>query len=151
MNRRTFLGAVTIIAVRTQLLDAQATGARTNEEEVRQAEKDRFGAMLKSDIAALDKLLAPELSYTHGDARVVDKKGFISDFRTGALKYVSIEPNETNVHVYGNVAVVTGGAAMEIVQNGTPAKIKIRFTNAHVKRNGSWQMVAWQATRIPQP
>jgi hypothetical protein len=64
---------------------------------------------------------------------------------------VTIEPNEVSVRVYGTVALVTGGAAMHVVQNGADAHIRIRYTNAHVKRNGSWQMVAWQATRIPQP
>jgi hypothetical protein len=35
------------------------------------------------------------------------------------------------------------------VNKGAPAKIRIRYTNTQVKKNGSWQMVAWQATRLP--
>ncbi len=127
---------------------SQAPGA---EEQVRQAEHARFAAMIKADTAALDKLLAPELIYTHGDARRIDKAAFISDFKTGAFKYLTIDPKEINVKVYGDVAVVAGAAAMQIVNNGAPASIQIRYTNVHVKRNGAWQMVAWQATRIAQP
>jgi len=129
-------------------LHAQAPSA---EEQVRQAERARFAAMVKADTAALDKLLAPDLVYTHGDARRIDKAAFISDFKTGAFKYVTIDPKEINVKVYGDVAVVAGAAAMQIVNNGAPASIQIRYTNVHVKRNGAWQMVAWQATRIAQP
>jgi ketosteroid isomerase-like protein len=126
-----------------------ATAPRKTEEEVRQAEKDRFAAMVKADVGALDKLLAPDLSYTHGDARVLDKAGFIADFKSGAFKYASIELNEMNVRVFGDVAVVTGGAAMHVIQNGADAHIKIRYTDVHVRHNGLWQMVAWEATRMP--
>ena len=105
--------------------------------------------MIRADAGTLDKLLAPELTYTHGDARVVDKAVFLAELKSGDFKYVSIEPNDLKVRVYGNTAVVTGGAGMQIVNKGAPATIRIRYTNTQVKRNGSWQMVAWQATRLP--
>jgi len=154
MNRRVLLrslGALFLTpAAATELLAGQApANPRKIEDDVRQAEKDRFAAMVKADVGALDKLLASDLTYTHGDARVLDKAGFIADFKSGAFKYASIEPNEMNVRVFGDVAVVTGGAAMHVIQNGTDAQIKIRYTDVHVRRNGSWQMVAWEATRMP--
>lgn len=151
MNRRKLFCFAAMVTVAIGLSAGQAAPARKDEDAVRQAERARFTAMVKADVAALDKLLAPELTYTHGDARVIDKAGFISDFKTGAFKYVTIEPNEMSVRVYGTVAIVTGGAAMHVVQNGKDAHIRIRYTNAHVNRGGAWQMVAWQATRLPQP
>jgi hypothetical protein len=119
------------------------------EGDVRQAERDRFAAMVKADVGALDKLLAPELSYTHSNAQVQDKGGFIADIKSGNIKYLSIEPNDVNVIVFGNTAVVTGGAAVHVLQNGTDLTIKIRYTNTQINRTGSWQMVAWEATRLP--
>jgi Domain of unknown function (DUF4440) len=150
MNRRIFLSVAAMTAVADRLFAGQAAAGK-EEENVRQAERARFAAMVKADVGALDKLLAPELIYTHGDARRIDKAAFISDFKTGAFKYVTIEPSEMNVRVYGDVAVVTGAAAMHVVQDGKDAHIRIRYTNTHVRRGGAWQMVAWQATRIPQP
>jgi ketosteroid isomerase-like protein len=154
MDRRVFLSLGSLIAspmLADNLFGQTARGpASKAEDEVRRAEQERFAAMLKADVGALDRLLGADLTYTHGDARVIDKAAFISDFKTGAFKYVTIEPNEMMVRVFGDVAVVTGGAAMHVVNNGTPANIKIRYTDVHVKRNGSWQMVAWEATRLPQ-
>ena len=132
-------------------MTSSRVSGQSAEEQVRQAERARFAAMVKADIPALDKLLAPDLVYTHGDARRIDKAAFISDFKTGAFKYVSIDPKEISVKVYGDVAVVAGAAAMQIVNNGAPASIQIRYTNVQVRRSGAWQMVAWQATRIAQP
>ena len=74
--------------------------------------------------------------YTHGDGRVIGKAAFIADFKTGAFKYTTIEPNDMTVRVFGDVAVVTGGAGMHVVNNGVPADIKIRYTDVHVRRNG---------------
>jgi ketosteroid isomerase-like protein len=142
---------VLICGVLLAAATSSRVAAQSAEEEVRQAERARFAAMVKADIGALDKLLAPDLIYTHGDARRIDKAAFISDFKTGAFKYVKIDPTEITVRVHGDVAIVAGAAGMDIVNNGAPASIQIRYTNVHVKRNGAWQMVAWQATRIAQP
>ena len=128
---------------------AVATATMKAEQDVRQAERERFAAMVKADVGALGNLLAPELSYTHSNAQVQDKGGFIGDIKSGAIKYLSIDPSDTSVHVFGNAAVVTGAAAVHVIQNGTDLNIKIRYTNTQVNRNGSWQMVAWEATRLP--
>ena len=156
MNRRVFVSLALLMttAAGSTLFAGQAApaGGATSKDEaaVRKAESDRFAAMLKADVVTLDKLLAPDLTYTHGDSRVIDKAQFLSDFKTGAFKYVTIEPNDIKVRIFGDTAVVTGGAGMHVVSNGADANIKIRYTDVHVKRNGAWQMVAWEATRVPQ-
>jgi hypothetical protein len=119
------------------------------EQEVQKAEKDRFEAMVKADAGALDRLLAPELSYTHSNAQIQDKPGFIADIRGKAIRYLKIEPTDVHVMVVGTTAVVTGGAAVHVIQNGNDLNIKIRYTDVHINRRGEWQMIAWQATRLP--
>lgn len=128
---------------------ALATEAAKAEQEIQKAEKDRFDAMVKGDAGALEKLLGPELSYTHSNAQVQDRGGFIGDIRSKAIRYLSIEPTDIHVTVFGTTAVVTGAAAVHVMQNGNDLTIKIRYTNMHVNRRGEWQMVAWQATRVP--
>lgn len=126
-----------------------AQGSNAAEQAVLQAEKDRFAAMQKADAAALEKLLAAELSYTHSNASVQDKVAFIGDIKSGAIKYLMIEPTDMKARIFGTMAIVTGGASVHIIQNGNDLTFKIRYTNAHVNRGGAWQMVAWQATRLP--
>ena len=119
------------------------------EQAVLQAEKDRFTAMQKADAAALEKLLAAELSYTHSNAQVQDKAAFISDIKTGKIKYLTVDASDMKARIFGDMAIVTGGATVHVIQNGNDLSFKIRYTNAHINRGGSWQMVAWQATRLP--
>ncbi len=142
-------GPVLMAQTKTAGAPNAAKGSDAAEEAVLKAERDRFAAMHNADAAALEKLLAPELSYTHSNAAVQDKAAFIGDIKSGAIKYVSIEPSDMKAKIFGNMAVVTGGAAVHVIQNGNDLTFKIRYTNVHINRNGAWQMVAWEATRVP--
>ena len=149
--RRTFVKAATVVALVLSmpvLVPAQAKGA---EQQVLQGEKDRFAAMIKSDAATLDKLIAEDVTYTHGSARLVSKADFIGELTSGVFKYLTITPDEKEwkVRVLGNVAIVNGAAGMRVVDHGNDQTIRIRYTNVQVNRGGRWQMVAWQATRLP--
>jgi hypothetical protein len=144
---------VMTVAVALPAFVRAQTGAHgKGEQQVLQAEKDRFAAMLKADDAALNKLLADELTYTHSNANMQTKPQFVADIKSGAIKYVSIVPSESDwkVRIYGNVAIVSGVAAVNVIDHGSNLKFKIRYTNDHINRAGSWQMVNWQSTRFPQ-
>ncbi len=49
----------------------------------------------------------------------------------------------------GDTVVLTGIARIKVVSNGTPNAFGVRFTDVYARRNGSWQMVTWQSTRLP--
>ena len=127
----------------------QSQGAGGAEAAVLKANADRFTAMQKADVAALEKLLGPELSYTHTSGVVQTKDQFIGDIKSGAIKYLSVDVSDTKVMIFGSTAVVTGGASVHIILNGNDMSFKLRYTNVHVNRGGAWQMVAWEATRLP--
>jgi Domain of unknown function (DUF4440) len=149
-RRRTVAGVAVMVTAAAMTLAAaarQAGGAA--EQAVLQAENDRFAAMKKADAAALEKLLAPELSYTHSNASVQDKAAFISDIKSGRIKYLTIDAADMKARIFGSMAIVTGGATVHVIQNGNDLNIKIRYTDVHINRGGSWQMVAWQSTRLP--
>jgi ketosteroid isomerase-like protein len=121
------------------------------EQQVLQAEKDRFAAMIKGDRPALEKLLADDLTYTHSSALFESKEQFIKSVTSGNIDYVSIVPSESDwkVRVNGNTAIVNGVAAVNVIDTGKDLKIKIRYTTILTNRGGSWQLQAWQATRFP--
>ena len=117
-----------------------------------EAATDRFAAMVKADRAALDKVLADDLTYTHTTALFQTKEEFIKSVTSGTIDYVSIVPSETDwkVRVEGQVAFVNGVAAINVVDKGTDLKIKVRFSTVHRNQGGRWLLASWQATRFPQ-
>jgi hypothetical protein len=118
------------------------------EQQVLQAEKDRFAAMVKGDRAALEKLLADDLTYTHSTALFENKEQFIKSVTSGNIDYVSIVPAESDwkVRINGNTAIVNGVAAVNVIDKGNDRKIKLRYTTVHANRGGAWQLQAWQST-----
>ena len=143
------IGLLAALTIAASANGPQAGAGSADEQAVLKADNARFAAMIKADAAALEKLLADELSYTHSNAAVQDKAAFISDIKTGKIKYLTVEPTDQKVRVFGTTAIVTGGASVHVVQNGNDLTFKIRYTNTHLNRGGAWQMVAWQATRLP--
>ena len=121
------------------------------EQQVLQAEKDRFAAMVKGDRAALEKLLADDLTYTHSTALLENKEQFLKSVTSGNIDYVSIVPNEADwkIRVNGNTAIVNGVAAVNVIDTGKDRKIRIRFTTVQANRGGAWQLQAWQSTVVP--
>ena len=140
-----------LFAVMLALAPVMSAQTGKSDQEVLQAEKDRFAAMVKGDRAALQKLLADDLTYTHSSALFESKEQFIKSVTSGTIDYVSIVPSESDwkVRVDGNTAIVNGVAAVNVIDTGKDLKIKIRYTTIHTKRSGSWQLQAWQATRFP--
>ena len=120
------------------------------------AEKDVLAAMdawkqatIKKDGAALDKLLHPDLTYSHSSAMTQTKADVIKAVTTGKATVEDITFSDTTVRVYGNTALVKG--KVDIVNNtdgkSTPAHLNI--LHVWIKGPHSWQMVARQATRLP--
>ena len=122
-----------------------------SEPDVRTLDARRFDAMVKGDTAALDGLLADDLVYTHASGKVDSKASFLDDIKTGQLRYKVIRPEDPKLSVYGDTAVATGLAAVEVNNHGQELNMKLRYTDVWVNRGGKWQMVAWQATRLPNP
>ena len=121
------------------------------EQQVLQAEKERFAAMIKGDRGALEKLLADDLTYIHSTALLQTKDEFIKSVLAGNIDYVSIVPSESDskVRVNGNSAIATGLAAVNVIDNGKDRKIRIRYTTVYANRGGAWLLQAWQSTVIP--
>jgi hypothetical protein len=70
-------------------------------------------------------------------------------FRSGSTVYTGCEPSDVKAQDFGETVVLTGIAQIKVVSNGTPNAFGVRFTDVYAKRNGRWQMVTWQSTRLP--
>jgi ketosteroid isomerase-like protein len=112
-------------------------------------DKKRMQAMAKKDVATLEAVLADDLIYTHSSARLDTKRSLIDAMASGATVYTGVEPSDVKAQDLGDTVVLTGIAQIKVVSNGTPNAFGVRFTDVYAKRNGSWQMVTWQSTRLP--
>jgi ketosteroid isomerase-like protein len=144
--------ALTCVLPTTAPAQSGAAAGGKVEQQVLQAEKDRFAAMIKGDKDALTKLLAEDLTYTHTNTLFETKAQFIASVTSGKIDYVSVVPSESDwkVRVYGDIALVNGVGDVNVVDSGKDLKFRIRYTTVHRNSGGQWQLLAWQATRFPQ-
>ena len=119
------------------------------EGEVLRADDRRFEAMRKGDWAALDAALADDLTYVHSTARLESKTEHIANLRAGKPHYRGIAPRERTVRVHGAIGVVNGVSEMHVERDGKEQRFTVRYLAVYAKSGESWQMIAWQSTRVP--
>jgi ketosteroid isomerase-like protein len=103
---------------------------------------------VRGDTAKVGHILADgwELIATNGE--VVTKEAYLMLFKTGAVAFESSESADVKVRVYGDAAVVTGQSIIKGKYKGVAFISDDRWTDVFVKKNGRWQCVATQVTRI---
>jgi ketosteroid isomerase-like protein len=119
------------------------------EDDVKQAEKDFSAALTKGDFAAMDRLLASELSYTHSTGKVDTKTSYLASLKSGTQKYQAVDYEDIQAKVYGNTALIFAVAQIKSETAGKPSGSHLRFLRVYVKKNGHWQMVAHESTKLP--
>ena len=103
-------------------------------------------ALLSADTGTLDTILVDSYVDTDDSGSRTDKAGVLAALRSGDLKLTSIKLLETDVHQYGDCAVLTGASAQSGMFQGQPIAPKILFTAILVSQNGEWKAAAAHRT-----
>ncbi len=139
---------VVVISLVCLLPLAKAQTAGDGEREIRELETQRFQAMERVDVAALNRILSDDLIYTHASGLQQTKAEVIGVLGSGDMKYESITPDKVRVRIFKETAVVTGRASIKIKAGGEEQSFRICYLDVYVKQDGRWQMVAWQSSRV---
>ncbi|HBY59103.1 MAG TPA: hypothetical protein DEH78_04735 [Solibacterales bacterium] len=130
-----------------------AAGASDPKEAVMQAERDWGASVVNRDVTLLDKVLAKELVYTHSDGRRDSKDSYIQSIKTGTQKYSAVKHLAMEVKFVGkDLALLNCEAAVSAESQGRKFDgLKMVILHVYVLRDGRWQMVAHQSSRLPTP
>lgn len=118
--------------------------AATAEDEVKAAHQAYVDAALKGDAAALDKLFADGLQYSHSNTLLENKAQAIAALVKSKGRF---EVHEQTVHVYGKTATIRARVTAHNANGQTP----LTMLQVWVKNGKQWQMVERHTTRIPAP
>ena len=113
---------------------------------IRKQIDDFAAAVIKKDIAALDRMIADTVTYSHSNGKLETKVEALAAFKVA--KYEKWEYKEQQMQFFGNTALVRGD--VEVLNTASnPAPIKLNLLQVWVKGSKGWQLVARQATRLP--
>lgn len=105
-------------------------------------------AEVQHDARAMSMLLAETFEYTDSDGRFMDKSQWLNLVTKGVDQYDQLGDTGIEVHLYGDVAIVTG-AYRERIKSKKAAVVRGgRFTDIWLQQNGQWKCIASQATLI---
>ena len=118
--------------------------------EVTQREKEWREAWVRSDATTLDRLHAEDYFSINNIGQRSTKAQVMADVRAGLFKYESMEHKDVVLRVYGDVVIVNGLTINKGHRGERDVSGEFSFTRVYVKRNGLWQAVLAQYTRLAQ-
>ena len=137
--------ALIVAILATQLcLSLLAQTDAAAEGEVRQLITDLVNAELKPSASELNKFFVEEFAATNAQGAVLSKNAVIAALTSGRLRFKSYELERVDVQIHGNVAVIR---STEKIESNTGAG-QFRHLRVAVRRDGRWQLIATQMTRV---
>lgn len=121
----------------------------STENEILAAEDALSQAMLDSNVAQLDRLLADELIFTNHLGQCLGKQDDLQAHRSGLLHIDRIETQERQVKLLQGDAMVFAKVAIFGTYAGEPANGTFRFTRVWQRKdNHDWQVVAAHSSLV---
>jgi ketosteroid isomerase-like protein len=151
MKRFLVIFGVLVLGLIAPALTLGESGNAQAKQQVRELCNALNQALLKADIATLDKIFADEFIIVRPNGMVANKAVAIKDVESGKTKFESIEQLDSTVHIYGNTGVMTTLEKTSAQIGGHPVSGQARNTYVCVKRDGRWQVVLRQITPIQPP
>ncbi|MBI4909762.1 MAG: nuclear transport factor 2 family protein [Acidobacteria bacterium] len=119
------------------------------EQTLEEAEKAWATSITKRDFALMDKVLSPDLVYTHATGVVDSKQSYMADQKKGDRRYEAVTHMNMKAKQYGNAGVVTARMRMQGKNSSGPFDDTVLLTHVWIKQDGMWRLVAHQTTKIP--
>jgi ketosteroid isomerase-like protein len=124
------------------------TGA-TAAAQVQAAHAQWFDGILHENVAALDTLLADDMTFHGPGGGQGVKAAYLASLRSGQLKYDSVAAEPSTVRLRGSAALVTGRVDIRYRWVESSRLEKLTYTAVYEWSGRGWRLVAWQSTFRP--
>jgi len=139
---------ITIVAAAPILAQSESKAAPSNrrvERQLIELERQLSDALVKQDVAVLDRLWSNDLVFTFPNGKVSNKVERLAGQKPAAQPSQSeseTSNDEVKVYLYGNAAVVTVLSTWSGKANNQAYSSQFQATHVWVKQEGRWQLVA---------
>ena len=103
------------------------------------------------DVAYLDKIFSDDFFALNPQGQLLDKPHMLENMKRTDRVFKVLNPRETQVHFYGDVAILTEHVTVDGEDKGRHFGGEFRFVRVFAKQNGNWKVVMAQGAPIPQP
>lgn len=126
--------------------------AQDEASELRAIERERLRSLVDANLEVARRLHADDFQLINPIGGTLSKDEYLGQIASGDIDYLEWEPEQVEVRLHGDAAVIRYRARLKIVVRGMPDAPSGSFwhTDLYEKRNGQWQAVWSQATEIRQ-
>jgi ketosteroid isomerase-like protein len=155
-KRRRGLRMFAVAALLPMMAMAQAAKPAASQDpavqQVTQRVRDFLANVPKNDPKVFQDFFADDVIYTRSAGVTVNKADILKniDVRAASDPQATYDADDFTVHPYGEMAVVNFRLIMHNAESGKTTTTYFRNTGTFLKRDGKWQAVAWQATKVPE-
>jgi CubicO group peptidase (beta-lactamase class C family) len=140
-------------APQASIAPQQGQSLSQSEQEVRKLEREWLDAYEQHDAVAMDRILADDFKLAHANGAVQTKADILAELkaaRDSGRPEPKFSTEDVHSRVEGDTVILTGRFIQRMERDGQARTMEARYTDTYVKRQGHWQVVASQLTRIPQ-
>jgi ketosteroid isomerase-like protein len=121
-------------------------------QQVTQLVRNFLANVPKNDPKVFQEFFADDVIYTRAVGVTIAKADILKNIgvRAASDPQATYEADDFTVHPYGEMAVVNFRLIMHGTENGKATTAYFRNTGTFLKRNGKWQAISWQATKVPE-
>jgi ketosteroid isomerase-like protein len=120
--------------------------------EIDQLEEVWRDAVLKSNTAAMEGLLADDYMAITANGTLQTKEQALANLRAGRFRFITLDISDRKVRFYGTTALVTSLAEIHATTPEGEISGSYRYTRVYVRdEKGEWKIVSFEASRIREP
>ena len=147
-----FLAALAVMLAMPSFAQAQQPQTKNNDKAVQEIIDFRnryIEAEENKDVAYLDKIFADDFFALNPQGLLLDKPHMLENMKRADRVFKVVNPRETQVHFYGDVAILTEHVTVDGEDKGRHFGGEFRFVRVFAKENGNWKVVLAQGAPLP--
>jgi ketosteroid isomerase-like protein len=127
---------------------SKTSSSAADQDVIWKLEQEWAAALVKVDMAVINRITSPEWTLTTPEGRVVPKAETDRALLAGDVKFMSFKIDELKVRVYGHVAIVHGLETEKSSSFGEAGSGRYRFTDVFIKEGGQWKCYATHTSKV---
>jgi ketosteroid isomerase-like protein len=148
MTRRAALFTLLTVWSAVAIPPVHAQAVKSDQDILIQLERDWDDAFHRKDVKFIENVLADEFVVTYADGTRADKATELKLAGEFNQQIDSRSVDEFTVKVFGDTAVVWFTQRLVGPSQGRPLALTFRYMDVFVMRDGRWQCVASQSTKV---
>ncbi len=119
-----------------------------DEDDLRELEDRRYGALVGGRLQDFERLCHPELVYTHSTGATDTLESYLEKCRGGFYVYHRVDHPIERIAVVGDVGLVVGEMHADVDAGGARKSLHSKVLAVWVRAGTDWRLLAHQGTPL---